>query len=740
MKWTVVSLRLGFGLILLGVAGWFGFAHRNPWVIVPLSMAFTVLYIAGKWYAWRTLWTTGGAKAWGKALPPTLAIQCVIAGIVYLIGLGLGRLLAARPMALSMTLNDVLLVLGLTVLGLLVSAAVNRLEGGKGPVHHMAEMLQAQTQTQSSEGTAQAQQTSNADFEILPDAVTYQTLFANDRVRVNYTQRALLSITDSRGARPLHIPKAANDLAIEAAEARIGFALPDALRDLYKVKDGGPVKGRLMLPKVPEPHPVYDDWIPAFGGYDTLYGLSELRTVHDSILDFASEDDTDMFPDGAEQMLILAQYYQETTFLDYRQEGPPRVGLANFDDADWEDKALFFEDFEDFFASLVCIEERETATIPRPLTNAGPPAAHPDGFWIYQAAYSNYPTADHGADEALWSETEQRLGVSLPAELKPYLGAVNGGMPCFNTLPEIRGTAEQPGGLEPFPGGVLLGIHRWITLETLSDRLEFQFDIPPWTEIWPNSDRLIVISAHFNAALMLDYRFEDTPTVLYAPALDTPDQAERLGPVSYFLSSLRAIRDPYDSGAPIGDIRLSVRAPSAAQFWQTGTGSGLTESAIQAHEARLDTPIASNLKAWMQVQDGGTARYRYLPPLRPNAHGHLNYVPTSGEWVDVFPDGINPMAEWQTLTQWLRETPETLGDALRQKSTSQFAQQDYGDPAKILVLAKGPDRLTLLDGSRGRGAEDATIVLVQKSAAGWTEQYRSKVMRAMRPAAKREAL
>lgn len=292
-KKLAAVLRLGFGALLILYAAGLGFSHRTPWIILPLTLAFSVLYIAGKWPALRHVWQDGGV---GRALPPVLAIQAIqamLAGILYLTGLGLGRLISPQPMTQTVSASDLTGLALVVLLGLGVSVAIGRLEAAPDP-EHLRETPQP--------GTA-------AELTILPGPVTAANMFGPYQGADDFARAAFTRQNDKK---PVRQPKAANDLALDAAEARLGFALPDGLRAIYKFKNGGSAPD-LVVPKRPQPRPLNEDWADAFGGYEELYSLERLRTVHDSVLDYAYEDEADAFPEGARQMLVLAQWYRETT-------------------------------------------------------------------------------------------------------------------------------------------------------------------------------------------------------------------------------------------------------------------------------------------------------------------------------------------------------------------------------------------------------------------------------------------
>jgi hypothetical protein len=130
--------------------------------------------------------------------------------------------------------------------------------------------------------------------------------------------------------------------------------LPDGLRKLYLLQNGGSV---LDVFSGDAADPSEEDTMP-FSGYSDLNPIDTLRTVHDAVLDYAYEDDLDRFPKGAKQLIILAQWYRETLFLDYRDGGEPSVGFVDFDKVrnhsqeDWMCYAITWPDFDSFFATL----------------------------------------------------------------------------------------------------------------------------------------------------------------------------------------------------------------------------------------------------------------------------------------------------------------------------------------------------------------------------------------------------
>ena len=88
-----IALRIimGVGVVLLGLTA--GFLKRSPWIILPLGVAFTVLFILGKLRHWRIGYQQEGLKGLAAALPQTILVQLILVGLLYFVGLGFGFLL-----------------------------------------------------------------------------------------------------------------------------------------------------------------------------------------------------------------------------------------------------------------------------------------------------------------------------------------------------------------------------------------------------------------------------------------------------------------------------------------------------------------------------------------------------------------------------------------------------------------------------------------------------------------------
>jgi hypothetical protein len=135
------ALRAVVALAVVGTAIYAGFVHRSPWIIALLSLSFTALYIAGKIAQWRMLARSEGSAGIAKALAVTVPVQTVIAGVCYLVGLGLGAIFSKREIAGSLELFDLTLAGGLLVFGVAASAIIYSVEAHaaeKAPAHQLS--------------------------------------------------------------------------------------------------------------------------------------------------------------------------------------------------------------------------------------------------------------------------------------------------------------------------------------------------------------------------------------------------------------------------------------------------------------------------------------------------------------------------------------------------------------------------------------------------------------------------
>jgi SMI1 / KNR4 family (SUKH-1) len=188
---------------------------------------------------------------------------------------------------------------------------------------------------------------SPAEIALLGTPVTLQNFYGN----IHYSH-ATTEGDEAQRFTP-NEKSAGSEAKIAQAEQRLGLRLPEALRALYLVQNGG---GGLATLCVPNPecvqHFLYDHITTPFSGYSDLNPLEYITTLHEAMCDYADpEAEAERFPAGCERMIILARWYEETLYLDYNQlgsAGEPAVCFTTFEDQRllhtrcWPDFAAFF--------------------------------------------------------------------------------------------------------------------------------------------------------------------------------------------------------------------------------------------------------------------------------------------------------------------------------------------------------------------------------------------------------------
>lgn len=530
-------LRIAMGLLIVLAMGAAGWLHRSPWIVLLATPLFTVLYALGKWNAWTLAWRLGGAKRIVLSALVTLPIQAVLAGVFYLLGLGLSMLLAPTAPIAVFSGADAQWAAALFVLAVAVSAAIIRLED-------VAPEPVAATPSPVSPA-AEAE----PELDIDPTPLDRDTFFESPGYwRTNAAREALAQ----RGTPVEKPPFAASEAMIAAAEARLGFSLPDTLRALYGRMNGGYV-GWLYVPLKRDAGPFHDDWRGAFSiDYSSLATLAELRTVAEHYEDFTH--DPEDVPAGADKLVVLQARYGDMTLLDYTRGPQARVLIADFDrQPGVEPVDIAFESFDHFFAALRRVRpERGVArTVARDL---GPPLGEAPEQWrasmFWGEAQSHFfhlnavqrkdgSEPQLVADDALVAQTEARLGVWLPRALVALWRVKNGGGVSCRWVDIADGDGQPYSEVLRY----LMPMEYLATLAELSDRIVFPPGETPWKQGFDAPRRLVVLEADHGRVVMLDYRDSgaQAPAVLVVDDLDRgpPRELLRFDSVDALLTRLR---------------------------------------------------------------------------------------------------------------------------------------------------------------------------------------------------------
>jgi hypothetical protein len=434
------------------------------------------------------------------------------------------------------------IALALLALGLVAGLVIVRLEDSGASAPDAAGVGRS-----AGRAEAPGRDADEVQLSIDPTPLTLHTFFLSPGSwRANAGRDAL----ERRGGQVEKRPLEASEEMIAAAEDRLAVRLPDTLRALYHIMDGGYV-GRLYVPLKDEPGPRYEDWRGAFSiDYSSLAALDGLRTVAAHYADFT--DDPADLPEHADRLVVLQARYGDMTLLDYSRGPQPRVLLVDYDRAAGAGPIdAAFEDFDAFFRALRR-ERGERRPFRREAFRSLPLASLPDAeqpraawmddrphpFFNLAASRQDGSEPRRQADGALIAETEARLGVSLPPALVALWRAKNGGAMAYVYLD----APDEPDGErraweQPVP------LEYVVDLETLSGRIRFPPGATPWAARFRDPRRLVVLEVlGQDGAFMLDYRDgTGDPAVLIVADLAAGDSAAhlRVASVGEFMRRLR---------------------------------------------------------------------------------------------------------------------------------------------------------------------------------------------------------
>lgn len=127
-------LRLLCGLWLVGSALAAGFMLRSPWIMASLGVVFSVLFVIGKWQAWKQSIRSLGWKSLPIGFLSAVPSQLVIVAVFY--GPSLGFMLLTKgersiaPYGPSDTRYAVIVLL----VGVALAVSAHLLEIGADPV------------------------------------------------------------------------------------------------------------------------------------------------------------------------------------------------------------------------------------------------------------------------------------------------------------------------------------------------------------------------------------------------------------------------------------------------------------------------------------------------------------------------------------------------------------------------------------------------------------------------------
>lgn len=339
MKLPIVRLTSGLGLVVAAIAA--GVMARSLWIIAPLSVIFSIAYVLGKWPAWRVLIEQSTIAKIASQIAATALVQTIMVSVLYL--LGRAAAVFGRTSNHAFSNWDVYYSLAVAVFAFASASWVISRER----LSATSNLGNAAAIDNDDDPTNPTARVMSDEIRLLAKPVTVQSFFSSPHY----------SHTDEHNPEKASANAAGSEAKISAAEAQLGIKLPEALRAIYRHQNGGSIND-LCVPKpgiaVPK---LFDDIITPFSGYNDLAPTESLRTLHESVTNYAdpdNPDEADMFPQGCEKMIVLAQWYRHTLFLDYSESDLPSVGFVDFDidSEDWQAACVRWHSFEAFFKAL----------------------------------------------------------------------------------------------------------------------------------------------------------------------------------------------------------------------------------------------------------------------------------------------------------------------------------------------------------------------------------------------------
>lgn len=176
--------------------------------------------------------------------------------------------------------------------------------------------------------------------------------------------------------------------------------------------------------------------------------------------------------------------------------------------------------------------------------------------------------------------------------------------------------------------------------------------------------------------------------------LDTPDHAIRFSSVEEFLTRLRQFGQPEQKEkGQLGDDRISARSADPGSFWiPDDTRTAVNPDVIQSFTENwgfTSHGLPQAIKSIYAEQNGGAVRFRFAPPQVTNAYGNAVRDPASPAWVDVFPDGLLVMEEWQQFEDWRRQHGLAVEQSLFEFTSRVTQPSDNNSDVKIDLFVIG---------------------------------------------------
>jgi hypothetical protein len=340
MKIQVLRIISGLLLVLSVIAA--GAMARSAWLILPLALIYTIAFILGRWKSWRLSLKSDSLSRVLANILSTAVVQSILVTVLYLIGRGAASVFGHSTNA-ALSHWDIFYCISIAIIGISLGSIVAWQDRHRP--------LNFNSHTYNDDMNNPTSATQRYEIRLLPESINLDNFFHS----IHYShgtyegpERIYVSTPNENSA--------GSDEKIALAEQRLAIPLPEKLKALYRVQNGGSIDSLCTVKHdVTEAH-WYEDLVLPFGGYDDLLPTELLRSIFESVTDYADPDDesqAESFPEGCKKMIVLAQWYRHTLFLDYNEPGVPKVGFVDFDHSvQWQTHCVWWDSFEVFFSAL----------------------------------------------------------------------------------------------------------------------------------------------------------------------------------------------------------------------------------------------------------------------------------------------------------------------------------------------------------------------------------------------------
>ncbi len=693
-------LKFFFGLLLIVFTFYNLISSPSLNMYFYLSALFTFLYIIEK----LTFYTKMNLVQFTKNIVITSLVQMVLVAFIFILSLlirfGLIFTLELNLVNLD-SLTHLILTSSFILIAIIFKASSQYYPNIKGIDNFGGLSPEPKQKDKKLVDDTHLYMSDDPDFKLCITGPTIEIFwYGRHFSKYDYIQQAMTKPDWLEGKKPLKFRRNLKDSTLDEFELKHQIKLPSLVRELFKIYNGGSLP-TYWVPKFKSAKVNMDDWTSAFANdYNDIRPLEDWKTL---LQQFEEYEDLEAYSESDikliktyDKIFVLTNRYEDHTLLDFRDSSEnPKVLIADIEFPAIKARVQF-DSFDDFFKSLRAEYIRDDSRLN---TKNKPDQTNLilNQFWAWTAdSKSKVATARD------WESIEAKYSVLIPTYLKDLYSFSDGG-------PLSLGSFEINNKKCKVPNDYLFETKNIISLYDLADQLHFEDEKEHWSVLYPNSKKMLVIAAHFDCALILDYSKKlnenenDTTTEnLVNPKVLLIESLDYLAPIT----EVNGIEIPANKNSlefksieaffkqnfqfnnswekpMIGDQSISPLIPTVDNFWLNYQGLSISsldlttqlKKEIQSVEKKFKFKFPNLLEEAFELQNGGMPVFNYIPPTIINPHGYLNLKPEYKNWVELFQIGLRPLENITTVEKLL-ENIEILP-----KSSEEHIQYD-----QVIVL------------------------------------------------------